>query len=343
MKRLILILSVSAVLLAGFLFMAIKAYRVFLKPNLKTEADGYVLYIPTGSTYDDVVNTLIRDKALKDIGGFEWLSKRMKYPAHVHPGRYILTREMTNKDIIRKLRAGDQDPLNVFFNKYRTKADLAGFVSKKLEVDSAALVTLLDDSAFLAKHSLTRENAIAVFISDSYEFYWNTNALQLFERMLREYNNFWTDERVKKAQALQMTPMEIITLASIVEEETRNADEKPRIAGVYLNRLRRGMKLQADPTVKFALQNFRLNRVLTRHTHFQSPYNTYIHEGLPPGPICIPSRESIEAVLNAEAHDYIFFCAKGDGSGTHLFAETYKEHQSNARKYRKILDFNNIF
>ncbi|HXH19962.1 MAG TPA: endolytic transglycosylase MltG, partial [Chitinophagales bacterium] len=202
---------------------------------------------------------------------------------------------------------------------------------------------LLNDTMYLLQYSLNPDNAIAIFISDQYEFYWNTSAPQLMERMFREYQKFWNESRTEKAQAQNLTPLEAITLASIVEEETNNAAEKPRIAGVYLNRLKKGMKLQADPTVKFALQQFELKRVTTRQTHLESPFNTYHAEGLPPGPICIPSRQSIEAVLNPESHGYLFFCAKGDGSGTHVFAETYKQHQANARRYRKILDFNNIF
>lgn len=343
MKRISIFVSAVLLVMVVFTIAGVRAYRIFYRHNIAAEEPGYVLYIPTGSTYDDVINILIRDKALKDIGGFEWLAKRLNYPRNVHPGRYVLTKKMTNKDIVRKLRAAQQDPLRVFIGKHRTKSDLTGFISKKLEADSAELMTLLNDSAFLASHSFNPDNAIAMFISDQYEFYWNTSARQLAERMVQEYRKFWDDDRLEKAQALQLTPSDVITLASIVEEETNNAEEKPRVAGVYINRLRRGMKLQADPTVKFALQQFELRRITTRQTHVESPYNTYRMNGLPPGPICIPSRQSIEAVLNAETHDYIFFCAKGDGSGTHLFAETYRQHQANARRYRKILDLNNIF
>ena len=343
MKKYLIILAATLILLSIFIFAGVKIYRIFFRHNLVAEEQGYVLYILTGSSYDDVVNILIRDKVLRDIGGFEWLSKRLNYPANVHAGRYILTKDMNNKDIIRKLRSGSQNPVSLFINKYRTKPDLTGFISKKLETDSAELLTLLNDSAYLATYSYTRDNIISIFISDTYEFYWNTNALELMQRMMREYQKFWTVERFAQAQGHQLAPLEVITLASIVEEETNNAEEKPLIAGVYLNRLHKGMKLQADPTVKFALQNFNIKRITTRQTHFDSPFNTYVAEGLPPGPICIPSRQSIEAVLNAEPHDYIFFCAKGDGSGTHLFAETYREHQSNARRYRKLLDVSGIF
>ncbi len=342
MKKLIII-TAAVLLPAAMIFFGVKAYRIFFRHNITAEESGYTLYIRTGATYNDVINRLISDRVLNDIGGFEWLAKRLRYPGNVRPGRYVLTKEMTNKDIIRKLRIGDQDPVKIHINKFRIKGQLAGFVSKKLETDSSELMTLLNDTAFLEKHSLTPETVIAIFLSDSYEFYWNTSAQQFVERMLREYKKFWDSGRTDEAEEQGITPMQAIIVASIVEEETNNDDEKPRIAGVYLNRLRKGMKLQADPTVKFAVQNFNLRRVLTRHVHFDSPYNTYIYEGLPPGPICIPSKKSIEAVLEAEKHDYIFFCASGDRSGTHLFAETYKEHQSNARKYRRMLNENGIF
>ncbi len=342
MKRAIII-SAVLIIIAISIPAGIKLYRVFFGLNVSREEPGYVLFIPTGSTYDNVIDILLQDKVLKDIGGFEWLAKRLDYPASVHPGRYELTKGMTNRQIINKLRSGSQDAVKIFFKKYRTKAAIAGFISKKLEVDSAQLMILLNDSIYLLKDSLNPENAISIFISDQYEFYWNTSAEQLIRKMVGEFENFWSDGRIEKAEEQNLTPLEVITLASIVEEETNNADEKPRIAGVYLNRLEKGMKLQADPTVKFALQQFELRRVTIKQTRFESPYNTYHIEGLPPGPICIPSKQSIEAVLNPESHDYLFFCAKGDGSGTHLFAETYKQHVANARKYRKLLDLNNIF
>jgi UPF0755 protein len=343
MKKIIILLTTAVLLLTAMIYFGVKAYHIFFRHNITAEEPGYVLYIRTGATYDEVINKLISDRVLKDIGGFEWLAKRLKYPQNVRPGRYVLTKEMTNKDIIRKLRIGDQDPVKVHIGKFRTKPDLVGFFSEKLETDSLELLALLNDTAFLEKHSLTPETAISIFLSDSYEFFWNTSAQQLIERMLREYENFWTSGRIEKASDQGLSPVEAIIVASIVEEETNNDEEKPRIAGVYLNRIRKGIKLQADPTVKFAVQNFTLRRVLTRHVHYDSPYNTYIYEGLPPGPICIPSKKSIAAVLDAETHDYIFFCANGDGSGTHLFAETYKEHQNNARKYRRMLNENGIF
>ena len=337
-------ISIALILATGIAaFIGAKAYRIFFGQNVAKDTDAYQLFIPTGSNYDSVLVILKRDTILKDINGFDWLARKMKYDKSVRPGRYLLTKTMTNKDIIRKLRGGMQDPVVIFFNKYRTKAQVASFAAQKLELDSAELLEILDDSVYLAPFGFTPRNVIEVFLSDKYEFYWNTNAQKLFERMRKEYDNFWNSSRVGKAQNKNLTPDEVMTLASIVEEETNDRNEKPRIAGVYINRLKKGIKLQADPTVKFALQDFGLRRITGRHIHFESPYNTYVQAGLPPGPICIPSKESIEAVLNAETHEYIFFCAKGDGSGTHLFAKTYQDHINNARKYRKLLDENGIF
>lgn len=343
MKKYILILFILLIALAAGIIAGRKFYRIFFGPNVTKEEGAYPLFIPTGATFDSVLAIITRDTALKDVSGFEWLARKMEYDKNVKPGRYLLTKGMTNKDIVRKLRAGNQDPVQVYFNKYRTKRDLAAFAATKLELDTGELLTILNDSLFLAQHDFSPHNSISAFISDKYEFYWNTSAQKLFEKMLKEYDNFWNVSRQAKARNKNLTPHEVMTLASIVEEETNNNPEKPRIAGVYLNRLKNGMKLQADPTVKFALQDFALRRVTLRHTHFESPYNTYLNTGLPPGPICIPSKESIEAVLNAETHDYLFFCAKGDGSGTHLFAKTYRDHVNNANRYRRQLDASGIF
>lgn len=343
MKKLIIISVVTVLLGVALFFGGRGVYRNIFGLHISKEEGAYSLYIPTGSTYDSVLAILQRDTVLKNIEGFDWLARRMDYPESVRPGRYLLSRGMNNKDIIRKLRSGQQDPVKVFFNKYRTKSALAAFASTKLELDSAELVEILDDTAFLAQKGFTPQNVISIFISDQYEFYWTTNAQELFEKMLDEYHDYWNATRSVRAQSKNLTPLQAMTVASIVEEETNNNPEKPRVAGVYINRLDKGMKLQADPTVKFALQDFGIKRILLTHTNYDSPYNTYLYAGLPPGPICIPSKESIEAVLNAETHDYIFFCAKGDGTGTHLFARTYKEHVNNANRYRRHLDRNRVF
>ena len=342
LNKTLLIVGFALVGLVIASLVALKVFRLVFGLNLSEKEPYYVLYIPSGSNYDTVLNRLERDTVLKDIRGFEWLAHKLKYPENVKPGRYILHKEMTNKDIVKKLRSGRQDPVDIFFNKYRRKEDLAGFVSKRLEVDSARLVMLLNDPVFLSQYQLNPENAIAIFLSDKYEFFWTTDANRLIERMHEEYKKYWNSDRVEKAEELGLTPGEVITLASIVEEETNIHAEKTRMAGVYLNRIRKGMRLEADPTVKFAIQDFEVRRVLKRHLTFNSPYNTYVVTGLPPGPICSPSKKSIEAVLNAEDHDYIFFCAKDDFSGAHAFAKTYAEHQENARRFQRALTRNNI-
>ncbi|GIV32874.1 MAG: aminodeoxychorismate lyase [Chitinophagales bacterium] len=303
---------------------------------------AYSLFIPTGASFDEVVAILERDSVIRDMEAFCWLAKRMRYPQQVKPGRYLITPGMTNKEIVSKLRSGQQDPVHVYIGKYRTKSQLAGFIAGKLEADSTRLMALLEDSAFLATYGLNPHNALAVILSDQYAFYWNTSAEKFIERMHREFRNYWNSRRLQQAEQLNLSPVEVIILASIVEEETNYDPEKTTIAGVYLNRLRKGMKLEADPTVKYAMQNFEARRVLHHHIRQYSPYNTYMVKGLPPGPICIPSKSSIEAVLQAEEHDYLYFCARDDFSGRHVFARTYREHLRNARKFQKALNERNI-
>jgi UPF0755 protein len=216
--------------------------------------------------------------------------------------------------------------------------ELAERVSHQIEADSASLVSLLNDSAYLARAGLNMENALTLFIPNTYEFYWNTTAQQFMDRMKRENESFWTADRMMKASDAGLSKEEVIILASIVEKETNKNDEKARIAGVYKNRLDAGWRLQADPTLVYASGDFGLTRVLNIHKRIESPYNTYIHTGLPPGPICIPSIASIEAVLNYENHKFLFFCAKDDLSGYHVFAETVTQHNRNANNYRKAIE-----
>jgi UPF0755 protein len=222
-------------------------------------------------------------------------------------------------------------------NKFRVKEDLAAFVSHRLEADSATLMNSLNDDVYLRPYDLDSQTCMALFIPNTYEFYWNTSVEQFLQRMKKEYEHFWNEERKNKAAALKLTPLQVTSLASIVEEETNYNPEKSRIAGVYLNRMKDKMMLQADPTVKFAIRDFSIRRVLNTHLAYVSPYNTYLNKGLPPGPICTPSIKTIDAVLNAEQHDYLYFCADPDKPGTHVFARTYHEHQLNAKRYQKWL------
>jgi UPF0755 protein len=233
--------------------------------------------------------------------------------------------------------------VNVTFNNVRTLYDLAGKIGGQISADSAGIINFLSDSANYSDDSFTRENIISVVIPNTYKFFWNTDPEELYLRMLKENRKFWNDERKSKAEAIDLTPAGVSTLASIVDEEVSKSDEKPRIAGVYLNRLKRGIPLQADPTIKFALNDFSLTRILTRHLNIDSPYNTYINGGLPPGPIGCPTIGSIDAVLNAEKHDYLYFVAKADFSGYHQFSRTLSEHNRYAAMYQRELNKRKIY
>lgn len=340
MKRIIL-----GVVLVGLLVAGIGGYmaydRLIGRNNIASD-QPFEFYIPTGSTYTDVL-TMLEDSVVKDIESFEWLADRMNLSSHIYPGRYIIQPPMNNRKLITLLRSGKQVPVKLVMNKFRRKADIAGYVSKILEVDSAELDGLLHDTLYLADLNRTPDNITTWFIPNTYELYWDTDAREFMSRMQREYNNFWTESRKAQAKAQGLTPDGAIILASIVEEESQQQTERPTIAGLYLNRLHKGMKLEADPTVKFALQRFEIRRVLKADLLVQSPYNTYMNVGLPPGPICTPSINSINAVLNAEKHDYIFMCAKVDAPGYHAFAKTHSQHIENARKFQKWLNQQQIY
>jgi UPF0755 protein len=245
---------------------------------------------------------------------------------------------MSNDKLINMLRLGEQFPVNVVFNNIRLKTEFAKKISLQLEADSAGIMQVLNDSSYQAGLGLDTETALTLFIPNTYEFFWNTDAMQFMERMRRENRIFWDGEREQKAEGIGMSKAEVVILASIVEKETNKNDEKATIAGVYLNRLKRGWLLQADPTLVYASGDFGLTRVLNVHKNIDSPYNTYKYGGLPPGPICIPSIASIDAVLNAEDHEYLFFCAKDDLSGYHVFARSITQHNRNARKYRRAIE-----
>lgn len=333
-----IILLVTGILLLGSILMAWLFFRTVLVPNTRvTGTEPAALYIPTGATYQDVLDSLEARSLLIRPGTFRWLAEKKDYPRLVKPGRYLIQAGMSNDRLVNKLRSGDQDPVKVIFNSIRTREQLAGVVSRQIEADSATLFRLMDDEAYLAGYGLDRYTAITLFIPNTYEFWWNTSAAQFMERMRIESDRFWSRERKDKASKAGMKPTEVITLASIIEKETNRNDEKPRMAGVYMNRLRQGWPLQADPTLVFASGDFSLTRVLNIHKAIDSPYNTYLHTGLPPGPICIPSIASIDAVLNFEEHQYMFFVAKPDNSGYHVFSRTLAEHNRHADRYRQAL------
>lgn len=306
--------------------------------NVNTKAvRGDYLYIPSGASYGDVVEILTANKVLINIESFKWMAEVMNYPKHVYPGKYKLKENMNNRELITMLRTGDAETIKVQFEKLRTKEQLVGYLTNNLEADSTELITMLNDRAFLRKYGFNQYTIMSMFIPNTYYFNWNTPAREVFDRMAKEYKSYWNQERKSKAQRMGLSQSEVSTLASIVEEETYRKDERNMVAGVYVNRLKKGMKLQADPTVKYATGDFTLKRILNKHLKTPSPYNTYLHKGLPPGPICVPTISSLESVLNAASHKYLYFCAKEDFSGYHNFAKTYAKHLQNARKYQKTL------
>jgi UPF0755 protein len=314
-------------------------YLRFFMPNVRIELqkEQPFLFIHTGATFEEVLTTLTQEKYLKDVKSFEWMADKMNYTSHVKPGKYLLKDGMSNRELLTMLRAGRQTPTRIIFHNVRFKSDLAADVSSQIEADSHSIQSLLDSDVYLGQFGFNSQTITAMFIPNTYEFYWNTSAEQFMERMHDEYKKFWTPGRIKKSTQIGFSQIEVSILASIIEEETQKNGEKPTMAGVYINRLSKGMPLQADPTVRFAFGDFSIKRILSKHLETDSPYNTYKYAGLPPGPICIPSIASIDAVLNYQRHDYLYFCAKEDFSGSHNYARTLEQHNRNAQKYQRAL------
>ena len=315
-------------------------YNRIYKENSKIM--GY-LYIPTGSEFKDVINILKQDSLLIDVDSFEWLALKKNYQNHVYAGKYRIDSSMNNNDLVNRLRSGYQEPVKLIFNSVRTREQLAGKISNQIEADSVSLVELFYNDSLIESYGFKQETFTSIFLPNTYEFWWNTSAKGFVNRMHSEYSRFWNDERLKKAKRLNLTPEEVTTLASIVDEETYYNSEMPRVAGLYINRLRKRIHLQADPTLKFALGDFTIKRVLNVHKQIDSPYNTYKRYGLPPGPISIPSIAAIDAVLNYESHNYLYMCAKPDFSGYHNFAKTLSQHNINAREYQRALNKERIW
>jgi UPF0755 protein len=320
---------------------AFAAFKIF-GPNTGDLHTGEYLYIKTGSTYADVKTNLKQNGFVSDIPSFDMLAQKAGYPNRVFAGRYKISRGMSNYNMVRMLRSGRQEPVKLVINKLRTQKDFIRFVCTRLEADSVELEKLLQDPAVLSDYNLDANTAMCAVIPDTYEFFWNTSAEKAFKKIAANYVRFWDGARKQKAIAMGLTPAKAVTIASIVDEETNKNDEKPNVASVYINRLKKGMKLEADPTVKFALNDFSIKRITGIHLQHVSPYNTYMFAGLPPGPICTPSKASIDAVLNASNTDYIFFCAKEDFSGYHRFASNYADHLKNAKLYQQALDARGI-
>ncbi|HHV02946.1 MAG: endolytic transglycosylase MltG [Bacteroidales bacterium] len=323
----------SGLLAGGWLFFT------FRHKNIVTpEGDTAYVLIPHGADFEQLVDSLTVNGLLKYEKTFRWAARHENLPSNIHPGRYALNHKMNNQDLARKLAMGWQDPLNIIISgTIRTFERLAAVLAKNLEIDSATVLEHLRNDSLIARFGFDTVSLRGMFIPNTYQVYWTISGEQLLERMHREYRTFWNEERSKKACAIGLTPYKVSTLASIVYEETKKTDEMPAVAGVYMNRLRIDMPLQADPTLIFAAQDYSIRRVLKKHTRIKSPYNTYRYRGLPPGPISVPSIEAIDAVLNYDHHNYLYFCAKEDFSGYHNFAASLSEHMKNARKFQRAL------
>jgi len=332
---------VLAGLLSVFIVVII-VWRMFFSP-LEAGEEGVEIYIGRDAVYEDVKDSLRKKGVVVNETAFDLLASRKKYMSSVKPGRYVITDNMSSNDIVNLLKSGTQTPLRITFNNTRTLADLSGRLGSQIASDSAEIHNALVDETNYRSEGFTRETIIAAFIPDTYEVYWTITPAGLIERMINEFRSFWNDERLEKAGELGLSPVEVSTLASIVDDEVLKEDEKPRIAGVYINRLRRNMPLQACPTIKFALNDFSIRRVLNEHLKVDSPYNTYVHTGLPPGPVRSASKQGINAVLNAEDHNYLYFVARHDFSGYHHFSTNLRDHINYANKYHIELDRLNIY
>ena len=316
-------------------------YRMIYLPNISLgDKKSEIIFIPTGSKFEDVVGILSKADILKNKESFIRLSKIKKYKDNVKPGKYRILANINNNALINLLRAGIQEPVTVTFNNIRKKEQLISIVCQKIEADSIEFRSLMNNDQFLKDNfGLKAETILTMFIPNTYEFNWNTSSKQFLERMKTEYNKFWTADRKAKAKQIGLTQIQVSILASIVQaEQLQFPYERPTIAGLYLNRLRIGMPLQSDPTVIYAIGDFTINRVLDKDKEVNSSYNTYLHTGLPPGPIYLPEISSLDAVLNSQRNDYLYMCAKEDFSCKHNFAKTLTEHNRNAQRYRNALN-----
>jgi len=330
-----ILIIIIIVILAGAIFMKISS------PAFETDKITNI-YIDEKKDYDTVLRQLKIESKIKDIRLFERLALFMKYPQNIKAGKYEIKPQLSYLELVRMLRNGSQIPVKVTFNNVRFKKDFAERIGNQLMFGPEILLDKLNQPDVCQSFGFDTITIVSMFIPNTYEVYWTVSVTQFLERMKKEYDRFWTEERLRKARELSLSPVEVSVLASIVEEETAAQQEYPVVAGLYINRLQKGWLLQADPTVKFAVGDFELRRILFTHLEIESPYNTYKNSGLPPGPIRIPSISGIDAVLNYTHHNYMFMAAKEDFSGLHNFAVTLSEHNRNAKKWHEALNRNNI-
>jgi UPF0755 protein len=338
-RKKLIILSMATALLLVALGFSIKQYYHFAVVNFKSfdnESHTYYVYPTTDS--DSLITEMLGDYEM--LSELAWClhCSYLKYE-QPKPGHYRFAAKLSNRELIRRLQLGEQTPIKLSFTQsIRTREQLAGYMGKKLLLDSAEVIQRLYDKEYLAHFGLTPETAVCLFIPNTYEVYWTMSANQLFARMYKEYQRFWNEERLAKAKKLGLKPTEVATIASIIASETNKKEEYPTIASIYINRLRKGIALQACPTVIFAVGDFSMRRVLKRHLEIESPYNTYKYRGLPPGPIRLARPDVIDAVLNAPKTDYLYMCANPDFSGTHVFSSSYAKHSAVAREYQRELN-----
>jgi len=336
-KTLLIVLTIFGILLFAA---ALKIYEEVLASNVNLpENEKAFLYIHTNKSFDENLYLIEETGILKNTQSLGRLMRIAGYTELIKPGKYEINNAMNNIEIMRLLVSGRQQPFDIVFKYAQRNSDIAGFWGQQLEADSVELIELLNSNAFCDSLGFTPQTIIGLFIPNTYNFYWNTSSYKLITRMKEEYEKFWnTEDRQEKLKALNMDINSVITLASIVQKETNQTAEMPDVAGVYINRIKKGMPLQADPTIIFAMNDNSIKRVYGKMLEIESPYNTYKYKGLPPGPICVPSSKTIDAVLNYHKHTYIYFCAKEDFSGFHNFASNFTQHQINARKYQHALN-----
>ena len=338
-KKILIPLIVFSTLLSTS---SVYIYQMLFSPNFLINQPDKMILIKDDTNFKELTNQLIEDTLLNDVISFSFLSKIMKYSDNVKQGAYRVKMNMSNYDLISMLRAGNQTPINITFSYSRKINDLAQKISQKLKMSEKDLMDFINKNGF-DNYGFDNQNIIGMFLPDTYEVYWDITPENLLDKMKKEYDKFWNSERTKKLERINLSKNEVITLASIVASETNKIDEADRIAGVYINRLKKNMLLQADPTLIYAANDFSIRRVLNKHKKIKSPYNTYRNKGLPPGPIRLSPKKYIDAVLNYEDHRFIFFCAKDDFSGYHEFAITLSEHNKNARKFQRALNKRNIY
>ena len=341
-----IIISIFLIVVFVGAYIAYDMYQQVYQPNvtLKNATDKY-FYVHSDYGFDDIVHNLYEKGYIINRESFEFVSeKKSGFKSNIYSGRYLLEEGMSNNELVDLFRSGETVPVKVTFNNVRTKNDLAGKLSRNLECDSLEILDLINDEEFVAKYGFNQTTILTLFLPNTYQFNWATNADEAIKRMAEEYKKFWTAERKAKAKKLNLSQSEVAILASIVQaEQSIHSDERPKVAGLYINRLRIGMLLQSDPTLVYGLGDFTIRRVLNKHKDVNSRYNTYKYKGLPPGPINLPNIKSLDAVLNYESHSYLYMCAKEDFSGYHNFAKNYKQHLIYAHKYQRELNKRRIY